>query len=74
MDNIRKLKSKTSTGTIYFDIINEGSASHTLFSRDFKKVSTFTIGEWYSGISDLYEVVAMKPEEEMSVLDNLKIA
>ncbi len=74
MDNIRKLKSKTSTGTVYFDIINEGSASHTLFNRDFKKISTFTIGEWYSGISDLYEVVAMKPEEMQIVLDKLKAA
>ena len=74
MDNIRKLRSKTSTKAVYFDIINEGTASHTLFNRDFEKISTFTIGEWYNGISDLYEVVSMKPEEKQQVLDNLKVA
>ena len=71
MDNINKLKSKSSTKTVYFDIISESDATHTLFNSDFKKVTSFTISEWYNGISDLYEIVSMKPEEQQRVLERL---
>ena len=73
MDNIKKLKSKSSTKSVYFDIISEGEATHTLFNSDFKKVTSFTIGEWYNGISDLYEVISMKPEEQQRVMERLYV-